>query len=86
MDLGEYYNMIQNTPMIKLQNQGLVMDQSGGTQSGLALNMGPVYNKQQQQQGGGITPPNTFHADGTKVQSNFVNLKNQQQVNQQRKY
>lgn len=78
---AEYYNFIQNYPQLKIQNMGLAVSPSNQTQSGLSFNTGQMYNKQQE-----MPNSNTMYADGTKAQSNFVNLPNQQQEYQKRKY
>lgn len=70
-DIEEYYNLVNNSTFIQNLNSGVVIVDR--PLSGLAFNTGPLYNKQQNKS---LTPPNMFYADGTKVQSNFVNIKN----------
>lgn len=77
---AEYYQFIQDYPQLKIQNMGLSI-QDNKTQAGLSFNTGQLYNKDQE-----VSTPNNVYADGTKSQSNFVNLPNQQQEYQKRKY
>lgn len=71
----DYYSFIQDMPMLSIQNKGLAI-QDNKTQAGLSFNTGQMYNKTNQQVE--ASTPNMAFADGTKTQSNFVNLKNQQ--------
>ena len=66
--LTEYYDLINNSTYIQNINSG-----ENKTLSGLAFNTGQLYNKQQDIQ---PSTANTAYADGTKVQSNYMNIKN----------
>jgi hypothetical protein len=70
--LTDYYNLINNSTYIKNINSGVVMDEHK-TLSGLAFNTGQLSNKQQNIQ---PSTASTAYADGTKVQSNYMNIKN----------
>ena len=70
--LTEYYDLITNSTYIQNINSGVVMDENK-TLSGLAFNTGQLYNKQQNIQ---PSTANTAYADGTKVKSNYMNIKN----------